>query len=194
MHHIPTLSALAVFIDLKSVKSSVDLCGRNQSKRNDFLLQDLKVKVDEVADIWPEPESQLLYVAFFTEEQYQLYLGRLTAGVPWSACRGALIFSGAPGDAVTTIRLTGVPAALPDESIRAHFSQFGCVTRLFRSKDKVFTKGTNGIAHISIAVAPGFTLPPFVSLVDREGATDKRMLVYMDPFHRRPQWGSGARR
>jgi hypothetical protein len=133
MHHVPALSALAVFIDLKSVKSSVDLCGRNQSERNDFLLQDLKVKVDEVADIWPEPESQLLYVAFFTEEQHQLYLGRLTAGIPWSACRGALVFGWAPGNTVTAVRLTGVTAALPEESIRAHFFQFGRVTRLFRS-------------------------------------------------------------
>ena len=180
MHHIPALSPLAVFIDLKSVKSTVD-----QSGRNDFLLQDLKVSVDEVADIWPEPESQLLYVAFFTEEQHQLYLGRLTAGVPWSACRGALVFGWAPGDAVTAVRLTGVPAALPDDSIWAHFSQFGRVTRLFRSKDKVFIKANNGIAHISIAVAPGFTLPAFVSLVDQEGATDKRMLVYTDAFRRR---------
>jgi hypothetical protein len=180
MHHIPALSALAVFIDLKSVKPSCD-----QSERNDFLLQDLQVKIDEVADIWPEPESQLLYVAFFTEEQHQLYLGRLSAGVPWSACRGALVFGWAPGDAVTAVRLTGVPAALPDDCIRAHFSQFGRVTRLFRSKDKVFTKATNGIAHISIAVAPGFTLPAFVSLVDQDGATDKRMLVYTDAFRRR---------
>ena len=157
----------------------------DQSGRNDFLLQDLKVSVDEVADIWPEPESQLLYVAFFTDEQYQLYLGRLTAGVPWSACRGALVYGWAPGDAVTAVRLTGVPASLPEAAIRDHFSQFGRVTRLFRSKDKVFTRATNGIVHISIAVAPGFTLPAFVSLVDQDGATDKRLLVYTDAFRRR---------
>jgi hypothetical protein len=55
LYHIPALSKNAVFIDLRSVKPSVD-----QAERNDFLLKDFKVSVDEIADIWPEPESQLL--------------------------------------------------------------------------------------------------------------------------------------
>ncbi len=37
------------------------------------------------------------------------------------------------------------------------------------SKDKkVFVSAATGFAHISIAVAPGFTLPAFVSLVDAQ--------------------------
>jgi len=180
LHHIPALSANAVFIDLKTVKANVDV-----QERNDFLIKDLKVKVEEVFDIWPEPESQLLYVAFFTAEQHGRHLARLVAGVPWSACRGALVHGWAPGDSVTAVRLTGVPAVLPDDSIRAHFSQFGRVTRIFRSKDKVFTHATNGIAHLSIAITPGFTLPAFVSLVDPDGGVDKRMLVHSDAFRRR---------
>jgi hypothetical protein len=119
--------------------------------------------VDEIADIWPEPESQLLRLVFFTEEQYQRYLTLLTAGVPWAACNGALVYGWAPSDAVTAVRLTGVPANLPEAAIRAHFAQFGCVTRVFRSKDKVFTRACMGIVRISIAVAPGFALPAFVS-------------------------------
>jgi len=90
-----------------------------------------------------------------------------------------------PGDAVTAVRLTGVPASLPDAAIREHFSQFGRVTCVFQSKDKVFTRAANGIAHISIAVAPWFMLPAFVSLVDADGCTDKRMLVYTDASRRR---------
>jgi len=54
--------------------------------------------------------------------------------------------------------------------------------RIFCSKDKVFTRATNGIAHLSIAVTPGFTLPAFVSLVDPDGGVDKRMLVHSDTF------------
>ena len=180
LHHIPALSENAVFIDLRVVKPNVD-----QSERNDFLLKDLKIEIDEVFDIWPEPESQLLRVAFFTADQYHRHLASLTAGVPWTACGGALVYGWAPSDAVTAVRLTGVPATLPDAAIRAHFSQFGRVTRLYRSKDKVFAKACNGVAHISIAVAPGFALPAFVSLVDSDGGTDKRMLVYSDAFRRR---------
>ncbi len=140
--------------------------------------------MDEIADIWPELESQLLRLVFFTEEQYQCYLARLTAGVPWVACKGALVYGWAPSDAVTAVRLTGVPANLLDAAIRAHFAQFGRVTRVFRSKDKVFTRACNGIVHISIAVTPGFALPAFVSLVDDDGTTNKRMLVHTDAFHR----------
>ena len=180
LHHVPALSANAVFIDLRVVKPSV-----TTEERNDFLLEDLRVSVDEVSEIWPEPESQLLRLAFFTADQHKRYLDRLTAGVPWSACRGALVYGWSPGDAVTAVRLTGVPASLPDAAIREHFSQFGRVTRVFRSKDKVFTRAANGIAHISIAVAPGFTLPAFVSLVDADGCTDKRMLVHTDASRRR---------
>ncbi len=44
-----------VFIDLPVVKPSVD-----RIERNDFLLKDLLVSVDEISYIWPEPESQLL--------------------------------------------------------------------------------------------------------------------------------------
>ena len=40
LHHIPALSANAVFIDLKSVKASVDV-----QERNDFLIKDLKVNL-----------------------------------------------------------------------------------------------------------------------------------------------------
>jgi hypothetical protein len=180
LHHVPALSANAVFIDLRVVKPSV-----TTEERNDFLLEDLRVSVDEVSEIWPEPESQLLRLVFFTADQHKRYLDRLTAGVPWSACRGALVYGWSPGDAVTAVRLTGVPASLPDAVIREHFSQFGRVTRVFRSKDKVFTRAANGIAHISIAVAPGFTLPAFVSLVDADGCTDKRMLVHTDASRRR---------
>jgi hypothetical protein len=175
LYHVPALSANAVFIDLHVVKPSV-----TTEERNDFLLEDLRVAVDEVSEIWPEPESQLLRLAFFTADQHKKYLDRLTACVPWSACRGALVYGWSPGDAVT-----GIPASLPDAVIMEHFSQFGRVTRVFRSKDKVFTRAANGIAHISIAVAPGFTLPAFVSLVDADGCTDKRMLVHTDASHRR---------
>jgi hypothetical protein len=180
LHHVPALSANAVFIDLRVVKPSV-----TTEERNDFLLEDLRVSVDEVSEIWPEPESQLLRLAFFTADQHKRYLDRLSAGVPWSACRGDLVYGWSPGDAVTAVRLTSVPASLPDAAIREHFSQFGRVTRVFRSKDKVFTRAANGIAHISIAVAPGFTLPAFVSLVDADGCTDKRMLVHTDASRRR---------
>jgi len=74
---------------------------------------------------------------------------------------------------------------IPDVAIREHFAQFGRITRLFRSKDKTFTKAANGIVHLSIAVAPGFTLPAFVTLADPEGGVDKRMMVYTDASRRR---------
>ena len=99
LHHVPALSANAVFIDLRVVKPSV-----TTDERNDFLLEDLRVSVDEVSEIWPEPESQLLRLAFSTADQHKRYLDRLTAGVPWSACRGALVYGWSPGDAVTAVR------------------------------------------------------------------------------------------
>ena len=180
LNHVPLLSKNAVFIDLRVVKQNVDV-----SERNDFLLKDLKVEIDHIYDIYPEPESMLLRVVFFTEEQYNLYLGRLTAGVPWTACNGATVYGWAPGDAVTNVRFTGVPADLPDDAIRAHFQQFGRVTRFYRSKDKVFVRAANGVIHLSIAVAPGFTLPSFVTLVTPDGTPDKRAYVYTDDFKRR---------
>ncbi len=66
LHHIPTLSENAGFMDLRIIKPSVD-----QAERNDFFFKDLQVSVDEIADIWPEPQSQLLHLVFFTKEQYQ---------------------------------------------------------------------------------------------------------------------------
>jgi hypothetical protein len=150
-----------------------------------FSIKDLKVEIDHIYDIYPEPESMLLRVVFFTEEQYNLYLGRLTAGVPWAACNGALVYGWAPGEAVTNVRFTGVPADLPDDAIRDHFKQFGRVTRLFRSKDKVIVRASNGVVHLSIAVAPGFTLPSFVTLVAPDGAPNKTAYVYTHDFCRR---------
>jgi hypothetical protein len=175
LHHVPALSENAVLIDLHVVKPSVTV-----EERNDFLFEDLLVSVDEVFDIWPEPESQLQRLAFFTADQYKKYLDCLTAGVPWSACCGALVYGWSPADAVTTVHLTGVPAALSDVAIRDHFGQYGCVTLVYRSKDKVFVRAANGIAHIFIAVTPGFTLTAFTSLVDADGCTDKQMLVHSD--------------
>ncbi len=96
LHHVPALSANAVFIDLRLVKPSV-----TTEERNDFLLEDLRVTVDEVSEIWPEPESQLLRLVFFTADQYRRYLDRLTAGLQWSACRGALVYGWSPGNAVS---------------------------------------------------------------------------------------------
>jgi hypothetical protein len=87
LHHVPALSANAVFIDLRMVKPSV-----TTEERKDFLLKDLRVSVDEVSEIWPESESQLLRLVFFTADQYRRYHDHLTAGVPWSACRGDLVY------------------------------------------------------------------------------------------------------
>ncbi len=44
LHHVPALSANDVFIDLRVVKPSV-----TTGERNDFLLEDLRVSVDEVS-------------------------------------------------------------------------------------------------------------------------------------------------
>jgi hypothetical protein len=92
-----------------------------------FLLKDLRVTVDEVSEIWPEPESQHLRLVFFTADQSRRYLDRIIAGILWSACRGALFYSGSPGDAVTTVRLTGVPATLPDPDSFVHVFQPGII-------------------------------------------------------------------
>jgi hypothetical protein len=63
LHHIPALSENAVLVDLRIVKLSVTV-----EERNDFLLEDLRFSVDEVFDIWPDPEYQLLRLAFFTTD------------------------------------------------------------------------------------------------------------------------------
>jgi hypothetical protein len=119
LHHVPALSANAVFIDLRVVEPSV-----TTEERNDFSSKIFSYLLMRCPKSGPNP-----------------------------------IHSWSPGNAVTAVRLTGVPASLPDTAIREHFSQFGRVTRVFETKDKVFTRAANGIAHISIAVAPWFTLP-----------------------------------
>jgi hypothetical protein len=57
LNHVPLLSKNTVLINLRVVKQGVDV-----SKRNDFLIKDLKVEIDHVYDIYPEPESMLLRV------------------------------------------------------------------------------------------------------------------------------------
>jgi hypothetical protein len=84
--------------------------------------------VDEVFEIWPEPESQLLRLAFLTAYQNRKYLDCLTARISRSACHGALVYGWSPGDSLTAVRLTGVPAILPEAAIMDHFGQFGRVT------------------------------------------------------------------
>jgi len=107
LHHMPTISVNVVFIYLKDVKPPADM-----KDRNNFIHQDMCVDQDEVDDIWPEPEINLLRVAFFTIHQYQWYHGRM---------QRALVYGSAPGDATTTDRLTGVPIALPDTAVHKHF-------------------------------------------------------------------------
>jgi hypothetical protein len=96
----------------------------------------------------------------FTTDQYRKYLDRLTAGVPWSAVYGWSL-----GNALTAVRLTGVPATLLDAGLGDHFGQFSRVISVFGSKDKVFVKVANSITHISTASAlqgphPGHSVPP----------------------------------
>jgi len=180
LNHVPALSKNTVFVDLRAVKQNFD-----KKDRDDFLLKDLGVGPTEVYDIYNEPESFLLRVAFFTSEQFERYLARLADGVPWSAEGGQLVYGWAPGDSITHVRLTGVPADLPISAVRTWAAQFGRVTRIFRTKDRTFTRAANGITHFSIAVTPGVTLPAFVTLVTPDGTPDKRAFVHTDDFRRR---------
>jgi hypothetical protein len=104
LHHVPALSENAVFIDLRVVKLSID-----QAERNDFLLKDLQVSVDEICRHLARARVPAAAPGFFTAEQYQHYLARLITGVPRAACNGILVYSWAPSNSVTTVRLTGVP-------------------------------------------------------------------------------------
>ena len=179
LNHIPALNKNAVFIDLRVVKNEFSLV-----ERNDFLLKDLGCNQSDFKGIFPDPSTMLLRVSFITEALYEKYLALLSAGVRWAACNNALVYGWAPGDSVTNVRVSGVMEAFTADDIRAHFQQFGRVTRAFMGRDRAFPAAITGIVHLSISITPGFTLPYFIEVVDEEGLVATRMHVHTD-IHRR---------
>jgi len=180
LNHIPALNENAVFIDLRVVKNDFTM-----KERNDFLVDDLGCEVTDLKSIFPDPTSMLLRVAFKTEALFDKYLVLLSAGVRWSACNNALVYGWAPGDSVTNVRVSGVMECFTAGDIRAHFQQFGRVTRAYMGRDRFFPDAVTGIVHLSISVAPGFSLPHFIEVVDEDGLLATRLHVHTDVHRRR---------
>ena len=180
LNHIPALNENAVFIDLRVVKNDFTM-----KERNDFLVDDLGCEVTDLRGIFPNPTSMLLRVAFKTEALFEKYLALLSTGVRWSACNNALVYGWAPGDSVTNVRVSGVMECFTAGDIRAHFQQFGRVTRAYMGRDCFFPDAVTGIVHLSISIAPGFSLPHFIEVVDEDGLLATRLHVHTDVHRRR---------
>jgi len=180
LNHIPALNENSVFIDLRVVKNDFTM-----NERNDFLVDDLGCEVTDLKAIFPDPTSMLLRVTFKTEALFDKYLALLSAGVRWSACNNTLVYGWAPGDSVTNVRVSGVMGCFTAADIRAHFQQFGRVTRAYIGRDRFFPDASTGIVHLSISIAPGFTLPHFIEVVDEEGLLATRLHVHTDVHRRR---------
>ncbi len=180
LHHLPLLEVNALFIDLRAAKPDV-----THDERNAFLVDDLKLKVDEVVDIFNVPSTNLLRVAFSTAAVYQSVLDRVSVGVPWTAYHNTLVYGWAPADAMTQVRITGVPALLETDLVVQHLRCFGHVTKARRSQDRFWTHASDGIIHLSIHLNADTVLPHFLNLEDTVGKTAVRLFVYTDAHRRR---------
>ncbi len=98
-----------LLIDFKSVRHT-----HTRDERANFLLHDLCLPPGSIAAAFVAPITSYfmveLYPAF--EVDYRRALRRLAEGVPWKAAGGRLVHGWTPGEALESVRVVGVPAAL----------------------------------------------------------------------------------
>ena len=180
LHDLEELQENCLFVDLRSVKPY-----HTREQRNNFLRQDLHLGQADIVDLFNEPSTQLLRVEFATAELYDEKLALLTAGVPWAAADGALVYGWPPGDAITNVRVSGVPRRFPVELIRDHFGQYGRVTRAYSGKDGFWSGCSSGVYHISLGLNPGAALPAFIDVKCGDGSVvTERLFVHTDAGRR----------
>ena len=98
-----------LLIDFKSVRHT-----HTRDERANFLLYDLCLPPGSLAAAFVAPITSYFMVEMYPafDADYHRALRRLADGVPWRAAGGRLVYGWTPGEALESVRVVGVPAAL----------------------------------------------------------------------------------
>ena len=140
LHHLPHLQGWALLVDLKAVQPMA-----SKDQRNDFVLRDLRLSIADVVGAFVVPTSQLFRVGVASEEVYLAALERLSSGVRWTACGGALVYGWSTEDSLIRVRVSNVPEVFPRDLLLGHLAAFGQVVTSRRGVDKAFSACKDGI-------------------------------------------------
>ncbi len=80
-----------------------------QKERDSFLKDDLGLRTEDVLDIFLDPSTLQLHLTLATPALFVEILGRLFAGVQWTAVGNFLVHGWAAAEPLVSVRVTGVP-------------------------------------------------------------------------------------
>ncbi len=178
-HHVQALHPFTVLIDFDRVLSD-----STRAQRNSFVLRDLAAPADEISGVYMLPASQLLRVNFKSEGPYLAALAKLRKGVPCSAAEGREVCGWSPSDAVTKVRLCGVPERLSKAAVWGHMGLFGQVLSAMKGMDEDYPSAADGVLYFTLLLKEGAALPSFINVVDPQGTLADVIMVHTDQGRR----------
>ena len=86
LHHAPLFQENTIYVNLRG--AAVDY---TQKERDSFLKDDLGLRTEDVRDIFLDPSTLQLHLTLATPTLFAEILGRLFAGVQWTAVGNFLV-------------------------------------------------------------------------------------------------------
>ncbi len=138
-----------------------------QKERESFLKEDLGLQTEDVLDIFLDPSTLHLHLTLATPALFVEILGRLFAGVQWTAVGNFLVHMAA--EPLVSVRVTGVPRRFSISQLKRHFETFGPVSKIIRLPDHTWSSAASRVIQLLVQLRPGVELPHFVNVVDPQG-------------------------
>ena len=173
------------FVDLRAANPYYTV-----DDRDDFILDDLRVDINDLLALWVDSISRLVRVTVRTPEIAATTIDRLRAGVRWTACGGAMVYGWHPSRAAVAVRLSDVPLGADLDLIAEHMCLFGRVLSVQRARERaqgrIGARGlTTGVVHLSMELRPSTPLPNFVEVESHAGDFIAIFPVFSDVLRRR---------
>jgi hypothetical protein len=151
-----------------------------QEKRDSFLKDDLGLRTEDVLDLFLDPSTLQLHLTLPTPALFAEILGRLFAGVQWTAVGNFLVHGWAAAAPLVSVRITGVPRRFSTSLLKRHFETFGPVSKATRQPDRTWSSAASGVVQLLLQPRPGVVLPHFVNVLDPQGLLCERFAVYTE--------------
>jgi hypothetical protein len=104
LYHAPLFQENTIYVNLRW--AAVDC---TQKERDSFLKDDLGLQTEDVLDIFLDPSTLHLHLTLATSALFAEILGRLFAGVQWTAVGNFLVYGRAAAEPLASVHVIGVP-------------------------------------------------------------------------------------
>ncbi len=119
LHHAALFQENTIYVNLRG--AAVDY---TQKERDSFLKDDLGLRTEDGLDIFLDTSTLHLHLTLATSALFAEILGRLFAGVQWTAVGNFLVYGWAAVEPLVSVRVTGVPRRFPTSKLKHHFETF----------------------------------------------------------------------